>query len=66
MEYVVEYRYRFELGQKFTDWKEHHATSTKEEALEAIEYLERMELEDRADGLLARFEETQYRVVERA
>ena len=63
MEYVVEYRYRFELGQKFTDWKEHHTADSEAEALEAVRYLELSELEDRADGLLARFEETQYRVV---
>ena len=60
--YRIEYRYRLELGQRWTDWKEHHAATTKEEALEAVRYLERMEREDRADGLLARFEETQYRV----
>lgn len=60
--YRIEYRYRLELGQRWTDWKEHHATTTKEEALEAVRYLERMEREDRADGLLSRWEETQYRV----
>lgn len=61
--YIVEYRYRLELGQQWTDWKEHHSTATKEEALEAVEYLELTELEDRADGLLSRWEETQYRIV---
>lgn len=60
--YVVEYRYR-SYRQPWTDWKEHHSTATKEEALEAVEYLELTELEDRADGLLSRWEETQYRVV---
>lgn len=37
--YIIEYRYR-SYRQPWTDWKEHHSTATKEEALEAIEYLE--------------------------
>lgn len=60
--YIIEYRYR-SYRQPWTDWKEHHSAATKEEALEAIEYLELTELEDRADGLAAWGEKTEYRVV---
>lgn len=63
MAYVIEYRYRFELGQQWTDWREHHTADSEEEARQAVRYLERMERKDRADELLTRFEETQYRAV---
>ena len=63
MAYIIEYRYRLELGQQWTEWKEHHTTDSVEEAGREMHYLEQMEGEDRAEGLLSRWEETQYRVV---
>lgn len=62
--HIIEYRYRLVLGQQWTEWREHHAAESEAEAVEAVRYLEQSEREDRADGLLARFEETQYRIVE--
>lgn len=61
--YIIEYRYRPGFREPLTDWKEHHASDSEADALAEIRYLERMDRKDRADGLAAWWERTEYRVV---
>ena len=61
--HIIEYRYRPDFRSPMTEWKEHHVAGTVEDAELELRHLERMDRKDRADGLVAWWEKTEYRIV---
>lgn len=64
MAHIVEYRFKSGFRERWSEWKEHHASDSEEDALAEIRYLQGLDRADRKEGLVAWWDETQYRVAE--
>lgn len=63
MTHIVEYRYRPDFRSPLTEWKKHHKSDSEADALAEIKYLQKSDDADRADGMIALWEKTEYRAV---
>ena len=64
MTHIVEYRYRPDFRSPMTEWKKHHKSDSEADALEEIQYLKGLDDADREDGLVAWWDNTEYRIAE--
>ena len=64
MAYMVEYRIKSGFRERWSEWKEHHRSDSEADALEEIKYLQGLDDADREEGLVAWWDNTEYRIAE--